>query len=98
MFIIIWGVDGFYVGNLMTLQRSFNYQYFVSYVMAPMVAKIGSRGEFYMSVDYNFTWITVESIFQRPLNNLSLKTILDVCLTHLTVLILHHHTSRFSVM
>jgi hypothetical protein len=52
-------------------------------------------GKFHMLADYNFTWITGESTFQRSLSNLSLKTILEVCLTHLIVLILYHRTSGF---
>jgi hypothetical protein len=69
----------------------------VSHVLAPIVAKVFPRWEFHILVDYNFTWITAESNFQRPLSNLSLKTMLDVCRTHLTVRILHHRTSGFSV-
>jgi uncharacterized membrane protein len=98
MLTVIWGADGFHVVDLMTSQRSFHFEYFVSHVLAPMIAKIFPRGEFHILVDYNFTLITAESTFQSPLSNLSLKTILDVCFTHLTVLILHHRTSGFSVM
>jgi hypothetical protein len=98
MLTVIWGVDGFHVVDLMTSQRSFNSEYFMSYALAPMVAKVFPGGEIHILVDYNFTWGTAESTFQRPLSNLSLKTILYMSLTHLTVLFLHHRTSGFSVM
>jgi hypothetical protein len=98
MLTIIWGVDSFHLVDLMTSKRNFNSDYFVSHVLAPMVAKVFPGGEFHILVDDNFTWITAESTFHRPLGNLSLKTILNVCLTHPTVLILHHRTSGFSVM
>jgi hypothetical protein len=91
------GVDGFHAIDLMISQRGFNSEYFVSHVLAPAVAKVFPRGEFHILVDCNFTWITAESNFERPLSNLSMKTILDVCLTHLPVLILDHRTSGFSV-
>jgi hypothetical protein len=44
MLIVIWGVDGFHVVDLMTSQRSFNSEYFMSHVLAPMVAKVFPRG------------------------------------------------------
>jgi histone-lysine N-methyltransferase SETMAR len=44
MLTVIWGVDGFYVVDLMISQRSFNSEYFVSHVLARMVAKILPRG------------------------------------------------------
>jgi hypothetical protein len=43
MFIVIWVVDGFHVVDLMTSQHSFNSQYFVSHIMAPMVVKVFPR-------------------------------------------------------
>jgi histone-lysine N-methyltransferase SETMAR len=43
-FIVIRGVDRLYVADLMTSQRSFNSEYFLSHVLAPIVAKIFSRG------------------------------------------------------
>jgi hypothetical protein len=98
MLTVIWGGDGFHVVDLMTSQCIFNSEYFMSYVLASMVAKVFPGGEFHIFFDYNFTWITTEPTFQRPLSNLSLKTILDVCLTYLTILILHHQTSGFLVM
>jgi hypothetical protein len=70
MLTVIWGVDGFHVVDLMTSQRISNSEYFVSHVLAPMVAKAFSRGEFHILADYSFTWITAESIFQRSLSNL----------------------------
>jgi hypothetical protein len=45
MLTVIWGVDGFHVVDLMTSQRTFNSEYFVSHVLAPMVAKVFSRGK-----------------------------------------------------
>jgi histone-lysine N-methyltransferase SETMAR len=39
MLTVIWGIDGFHVVDLMTSRRSFNYESFVSHVLAPMVAK-----------------------------------------------------------
>jgi hypothetical protein len=94
---VIWGVDDFHIVDLMTSQLSCNFEYVASHILAPMVAKVFPGGEFHILVDYNFTWTTAESIFQRSLNNLSLKTILDLYLTHFTVLILRHRTSGFSV-
>jgi hypothetical protein len=98
MFTVIWGVDGFHAVDLMISQRSFNSDYFVSHVLAPMIAKVFPGGEFHTRINDNFTWITAESTFQRRLNNFSLKTIFDMCFTHVTVLILHHRISGFSVM
>jgi hypothetical protein len=98
MLTVIWGVDGFHVVDLIISQGSFNSEHFLNHVLAPMVAKVFPGGEFHILVDYNFTWITAESTFQRLLINLSLETILDMCLTRFTVLILHHQTSGFSVM
>jgi histone-lysine N-methyltransferase SETMAR len=43
MFTVIWGVDGFHVVDLMTSQRRFNSEYFMSYVLAPMVVKVFPR-------------------------------------------------------
>jgi hypothetical protein len=48
----------------MTSESSFNSEYFVSHVLAPMVAKVFPRGEFPIPVDYNFIWITAESTFK----------------------------------
>jgi hypothetical protein len=98
MLTVICGVNGFHVVDLMTSQVSLNSEYFVSHVLALIIAKVFPGGEFHILVDYNFILTTAESTFQRPLNNLSLKTMLGVRLTHLTVLILHHQTSCFSVM
>jgi hypothetical protein len=98
MLTVISGVNSFRVVDLMTSQRSFNSEYFVTPVLALMLAKVFPQGEFDILVDYNFIWRTTESTFQRPLSNLALKTILDVRLTRLTVLILYHRTSGFSVM
>jgi histone-lysine N-methyltransferase SETMAR len=44
MFTVIWGVDGLHIIDLMISQRSFNSEHFVSHVLAPMVAKVFSRG------------------------------------------------------
>jgi hypothetical protein len=44
MLTVILGVDGFHVVDLMTSQRSFNSEYFVSHVLAPMVAEVFPRG------------------------------------------------------
>jgi transposase len=44
MLTVIWEVDDFHVVDLMTSQRSFNSGSFVSRVLAPMVAKVFSRG------------------------------------------------------
>jgi hypothetical protein len=44
MLTVIWGVDRFHVVGLMTSQRSFNSEYFVSHVLAPMVATSFPRG------------------------------------------------------
>jgi hypothetical protein len=44
MLAVIWGIDGFHVVDLMTSQRSFTSEYFVSHVLAPMVAKVFSPG------------------------------------------------------
>jgi hypothetical protein len=41
---VIWGVDSFHVVDLMTLQHRFNFEYFVRYVLASMVAKVFPRG------------------------------------------------------
>jgi hypothetical protein len=98
MLTVIWGVDDFHVVDQMTLQRSFDSEYSVTHVLALMFAKAIPRGGFHILVDYNFTWITAKSTFQKPLSNLSLKTILDVRLTNFTILILHHRTSGFSIM
>jgi histone-lysine N-methyltransferase SETMAR len=40
MLTVIWGIDGFHVVDLMTWQRSFNSEYFMSHVLAPMVTKV----------------------------------------------------------
>jgi hypothetical protein len=42
--LLFGGIDSFHVVDLMTLQRSFNSEYFVSHVLAPMVAKVSLRG------------------------------------------------------
>jgi hypothetical protein len=55
MLTVIWGADGFHIVDLMTSQRSFNSEYFMSHVLAPMVAKVFPGREFYILVDYNFT-------------------------------------------
>jgi hypothetical protein len=44
VFTVIWGVDGFHLVDLITSQRSFNSEYFVSHVLATMVAKVFPRG------------------------------------------------------
>jgi transposase len=44
MLTVIWGVDGFHDIDLMTSQRSFGSEYFMSHFLAPMVAKIFHRG------------------------------------------------------
>jgi histone-lysine N-methyltransferase SETMAR len=44
MLTFIWAVNGFHVVDLRTSQRSFNSEYFVSHVLAPMVAKVFPRG------------------------------------------------------
>jgi hypothetical protein len=44
MLTVIWGVDGFRVVDLMASQCSFNAEYFVNHVMAPMIAKILPQG------------------------------------------------------
>jgi histone-lysine N-methyltransferase SETMAR len=44
MLTVFWGVDGFHVVDLMTSQRNFNSEYFVSHVLAPMAAKVFPRG------------------------------------------------------
>jgi hypothetical protein len=44
MLIVILGVDGFHVVDLMISQRIFNSEYFVSHVLAQMVAKDFPRG------------------------------------------------------
>jgi hypothetical protein len=41
---VIWGVDGFHVVDLITSQRNFNSDDFVSHVLAPMIAKVFSQG------------------------------------------------------
>jgi hypothetical protein len=40
MLIVIWGVNDFYVVDLMTLQRSFDCQCFVNNVMTQLIANI----------------------------------------------------------
>jgi hypothetical protein len=40
MLTVVWGVDGFHAVDQMTSQCSFNSEYFVSHVLAPMTAKI----------------------------------------------------------
>jgi hypothetical protein len=44
MFTVIWGVEGFHVVDLMTSQCSFNSEYFVSHVLAPIVVKVFPQG------------------------------------------------------
>jgi hypothetical protein len=44
MVTVICGVNGFHVVDLMTSRHSFNSEYFVSYVLAPMVATVFPRG------------------------------------------------------
>jgi histone-lysine N-methyltransferase SETMAR len=44
MYTVIWGVDRFQVIDLMTSQGSFNSEYFVSHVLAPILAKVFPRG------------------------------------------------------
>jgi hypothetical protein len=44
VFIVIWGVEGFHVVDLITSQPSFNSEYFVSHLLAPMAAKVFPRG------------------------------------------------------
>jgi histone-lysine N-methyltransferase SETMAR len=41
---VIWGLNGFHIVDLMTSQRSFNSEFFLSYVLALMVAKSFPRG------------------------------------------------------
>jgi hypothetical protein len=65
--IVIWGVDGFHVAGLMSSQRSFNSEYFVRHLLAPIAAKVFPWGEFHILVDHSFTWITTKSTFHRVL-------------------------------
>jgi hypothetical protein len=44
MVAVILGIEGFPVVDLMTSQCSFNYEYFMSHVLAPIVAKAFPRG------------------------------------------------------
>jgi hypothetical protein len=44
MFTVIWGVGDFHVVDLMTSQRSFDSQYFVSNVMTLLIANIFPQG------------------------------------------------------
>jgi hypothetical protein len=37
MLTVIWGMDGFYVVNLMTKQHSYNPQYFISHILEPLL-------------------------------------------------------------
>jgi hypothetical protein len=61
---VIWGVGGFHGVDLMTAQRSFDSQYFVSNVMTPLIANIFPQGEFRTLVDCTFICITIASTFQ----------------------------------
>jgi hypothetical protein len=54
MLSVIGRVDGFHAVDLMTAQRSFNSEYFMNHVLEPTVAKTLPRGEFHISIDYNF--------------------------------------------
>jgi hypothetical protein len=98
MFTVIWAVDGFHVVDLMTSQRNFKAEYLVIHVLSPMVAKVFSRGRIPRTRRLQLHLDNCRVHFQTLLSNLSLKTILDLWLTHLTVLIMHHRTSGFSVM
>jgi hypothetical protein len=40
MLVVIWGVDGFHVVDLMTSQRSADSQYFADNIMLPIVKKV----------------------------------------------------------
>jgi hypothetical protein len=91
----IWGVDGFHAVDLMTSQQILILSTLWVMYWHRWLRKFFPGGQFHILVDYKFTWITAESTFQRALSNLSLKTILDVCLTHVTVLVLHHRSSGF---
>jgi hypothetical protein len=44
MLTVVWAADNFHVVDLMTSQRSFNSEHFMSHVLAPMVAKVFPRG------------------------------------------------------
>jgi hypothetical protein len=44
MLIVIWGLGGFQVVDLMTCQRSFDPQYFVSNFITPLIANILAQG------------------------------------------------------
>jgi hypothetical protein len=98
MLSVIWEMDNYML--LIWWLRSAVLILNTSWVMSwhRRLRKFCPGGEFHIFVNYNFTWITAESTFQRPLSNFSLGTILDVRLTHLIVLILHHRTSGFSIM
>jgi hypothetical protein len=38
--IVIWGIDGFHVVDLMIVQRSYNTQYFLSHVLEPLLLEV----------------------------------------------------------
>jgi transposase len=40
---VVWGINGFHVIDLMTSQRNFKSEYFLSHVLTPMVAKVFFR-------------------------------------------------------
>jgi hypothetical protein len=96
---VIWGMGGFHVVDLMTSQRSFDSQYFVSNVMTPLIANIVPQRRIRQArgLHLHLDGYRVH-FFQRSENNSSLKIRFCVWRTHPTVPILHHQTSGFSAM
>jgi hypothetical protein len=90
MLAVIWGVDGFHVVDLMTSQCCVNSEYFVSHVLAPMVGKVFPRRRIPHPRQLQLHLDNCRVHFSKATEQFSLKTISDVCLTHLTDLILHH--------
>jgi uncharacterized membrane protein len=62
---VVWGGDDFDAVDLMTSQGVFTSQYFVSNVMAPMIAKMFLMGGFHILVDCTFTWTTARVHFSK---------------------------------
>jgi hypothetical protein len=45
MLTVIWGIDGFHIVDLMTKQYSYNTQYFLRHVLAPLLLTVFPDGD-----------------------------------------------------
>jgi hypothetical protein len=95
---VIWGVDGLHVVNLMTSQRNFNSEYFMSHVLVSMVAKVSPRGRIPIPHRLQLYLDNWRVHFSKATEQFITENQIGRVPYHLTVLVLHRLTSGFSVM